>query len=361
MKKSLLLITILLLTLYGVAQAARVTNNLVLLYDFTETTGEVITDKATGTPMLNLDITEPADVTFLNPGLRVTAATIIKTSAARTKLGASVFFTNGITIEAWLKPLNNTQGGPARIISFSSDSGNRNFTLGQVNDKWDVRFRTSVNPGNGTAPSTTTLAGSIAATPALQHVVYTRDSAGNAKIYIDKVEVATQSIPGDGSNWDISYGFGLFNELSYPAIPDDERTWLGDIFIAAIYGKNLTIAEITQNFDAGPNATPAPPVLPVTRSYKITTTLCDSTTKVTNSKFDPGMTWATFMAQNKGTDNFVDAPNTNPATKGEVAGMYMPADPTEVVAANLRSTIVSADETRTIRIYKAICSSVFLE
>jgi hypothetical protein len=73
------------------------------------------------------------------------------------------------------------------------------------------------------------------------------------------------------------------------------------------------------------------------------------------------MSWETFMNQNKTTDNFVEAPNTNPATKAEVSGMYMAADPTEVVAANLRSTIVSADKTRTIRIYKATCSSVFLE
>jgi hypothetical protein len=357
MRKILFIVVLLLSMMYGIANAARVTNNLILLYDFTQTSGTLILDRATGSPKLDLDVTEPSDVTFLDPGLKVTAATIVKTNEARTKLGSDVFFTGGITIEAWLKPANNTQGGPARVISFSSDSGNRNFTFGQSADTWDVRFRTSVNPGNGTSPSTTAPAASIAATPALQHVVYTRDVAGNAKIYIDKVEVATESVPGDGSNWDINYGFGLFNELNYPT---DVRTWLGEIFLVSIYGKDLTPAEITQNFDAGvPNKDPNAPV--ITRSYKITTTLCDSTTKITNTKFDHAMSWETFMNQNKTTDNFVEAPNTNPATKAEVSGMYMAADPTEVVAANLRSTIVSADKTRTIRIYKATCSSVFLE
>ena len=358
MRKKILFIAVLLLSItYGFANAARVTDNLVLLYDFTQTSGTVILDRATGSPKLDLDITEPSDVTFLDPGLKVTAATILKTNDARTKLGADVFFNGGITIEAWLKPANNTQAGPARIISFSSDSANRNFTFGQAGDTWNVRFRTSVNPGNGTAPSTSSPAATIAATPVLQHVVYTRDAAGNAKIYVDKVEVASETVPGTGSNWDINYGFGLFNELNYPT---DERTWLGEIFLVSIYGKDLTPAEITQNFDDGvPDTNPNPPV--VTRSYKITTTLCDSTTKTTNSKFDHAMSWETFMNLHKDTDNFVSAPNTNPATKAEVSGMYVAADPTEVVAANLISTIVSADKSRTIKIYKATCSSVFLE
>jgi hypothetical protein len=360
MKKLKLLIPILLVLLYSVAHSARVTSDLVVLYDFTESSGTVLADKSSGTPKLDLTITGTvgAYIEFLQPGVRVKAATLVKTNSARTKLDVNTFFTNGITIEAWLKPLNNTQSGPARIISFSVDSANRNFTFGQDADHWNIRFRTSLNPGNGTSPITVSPVGSIAATPLLQHVVYTRDASGNTKIYIDKVEVGAIANPGDGSNWDMAYGFGLFNELSYPT---DVRTWLGDMFLVAVYSKNLTPAEITANYDAGLTAPPPIPPDPITKSYKITTTLCDSTTKVTNSKFDRSMSWSEFMNHHKDTDDFVSAPNTNPATKSELSGMYLPADPSEVIPENVLITATSEDKTRTIKIYKSVCTTVFLE
>jgi hypothetical protein len=245
--KKFILITIIFLLYCLPANAIRTQQDLLLLYDFSETTGTVIHDKSNVDPKLDLTIPDPSKVTWLNPGLSVTAATIVKATALRTKLDPNVFSTKGITIEAWIKPLNNTQEGPARIISFSKDSADRNFTFGQSADVWNQRFRTSDNPGNGSSPSTSTPAASIVDPPVLQHVVYTR-AAGNAKMYIDKVEVTTQSIPGDLTNWDMTYDFGLFNELNYPT---DDRTWLGDIFLVAIYGRNLTLSEISNNYDAG--------------------------------------------------------------------------------------------------------------
>ena len=231
------------------ANAIRTQQDLLLLYDFSETTGVTIGDKSNVDPKLDLTIPDPSKVTWLNPGLNVSAETIIRATALRSKLDPNVFFAKGITIETWIKPLNNIQSGPARIISFSADSGNRNFTFGQEADHWNQRLRTSDNPGNGSSPSTSTPAASIASPPVLQHVVYTRETTdGNAKMYIDKVEVASTAIPGDGSNWDTSYGFGLFNELNYPV---DVRTWLGEIYLVAIYGRSLTIAEISANYDAG--------------------------------------------------------------------------------------------------------------
>jgi hypothetical protein len=247
MKKFFLIILIILFN-YLPANAIRTQQGLLLLYDFSETTGTVIHDKSNVDPKLDLTIPDPSKVTWLNPGLSVTAATIVKATALRTKLDPNVFSTKGITIEAWIKPLNNTQEGPARIISFSKDSADRNFTFGQSADVWNQRFRTSENPGNGSNPSVSTAAASIAATPVLQHVVYTRDKDGNAEMYMNKVDITELLIPGDLTNWDMTYDFGLFNELNYPT---DDRTWLGDIFLVAIYGRNLTLSEISNNYDAG--------------------------------------------------------------------------------------------------------------
>ena len=239
---------VLLLLFATVASAERVKSNLILLYDFAETAGTVIHDNSSVSPALDLSIPDISKVELLKPGLRVKSATLLKAANARTKLDPNKFFSQGITIEAWIKPLNNTQSGPARIVTFSQNSENRNFTLGQSSNYYNQRFRTSLNPGNGTNPSLSTPANSIEAIPKLQHVVYTRNSSGTANFYIDKLKVQTVEVPGDGSNWVGSYDFGLFNETNYPT---DTRTWLGDIFLVAIYDKALSDIEIAQNFDSG--------------------------------------------------------------------------------------------------------------
>jgi len=233
----------------GVSLAQTVTRNLVVKYDFLHTSGDVISDMVRNPYGLDLRIPDTSKVEWLSPGLRVLSPVLVKTNQARSKLEAAPFFTDGTTIEAWLKPANNTQGGPARIITFSTDSGNRNFTLGQSATQYVMRFRTSDNPGNGTNPDTRTPIDYIDAVPTLQHVVYTRDTSGAAKLYVDRMLVTTEAIPGDGSNWDNTYDFGLFNETNYPT---DDRTWLGDIFLVRIYSTVLTAAEVVQNFNAGP-------------------------------------------------------------------------------------------------------------
>lgn len=252
--KKVLLTFLCVLLFMATAVAQPVTRNLIVKYNFVSTDGPVVIDMQRASTPLDLRIPDVANVEWLKPGLRVLQPVIVKASYGKTKLAADNFFTDGITVEAWVKPLNNTQSGPARIITFSADSGNRNFTLGQAGTYYQMRFRTSQNPGNGNNPATNTPADTINATPALQHVVYVRAPDGTAKFYVDKVEVGTAAIPGDGSNWDAAYDFGLFNETNYPT---DTRTWLGDIFLAAIYNTVLTPAEVAQNFDAGPPAMPA--------------------------------------------------------------------------------------------------------
>ena len=56
---------------------------------------------------------------------------------------------NSITIEAWIKPSNITQTGPARIVSVSQNTNSRNFTLGQNGRSCDMRLRTTSTSTNG--------------------------------------------------------------------------------------------------------------------------------------------------------------------------------------------------------------------
>jgi hypothetical protein len=249
-KKFFIIFMLTLALTYGELLAQPVTRDLIVKYDFTEKSGTVIHDRVTAIPgqYLDLIIPDESKVEWLDPGLRVKEAMVVLTTAARTKLAASQFFTKGITIEVWVKPLNNTQSGPARIVTFSQDSGERNFTLGQSAHFYEQRFRTSETNPNGSDIALTTPVTSIASTPVLQHVVYTRNAAGTANFYINKLKVQALPIPGNGSVWNNNYDFGLFNETNYPT---DTRTWLGDIFLVAIYATTFTAEEVAQNYDAG--------------------------------------------------------------------------------------------------------------
>ena len=93
------------------------------------------------------------------------------------------------------------------------------MTLGQVSDGYDVRLRTTSTTDNG-IPSFGT--GSGAATSALTHVIYTRDSSGVVRIYINGVEFSSGVVSGTLSNWDSGYILGLGNELT------GDRPWLGE-------------------------------------------------------------------------------------------------------------------------------------
>jgi hypothetical protein len=81
-------------------------------------------------------------------------------------------------------------------------------------------------------------------TTGLQHVVFTRDSAGNAKTYVNGTQVATGTLGGNLSAW-ASYKLGLGNEIG------GGRPWLGTVHLVAVYSRALTAAEVHQNLLAG--------------------------------------------------------------------------------------------------------------
>ena len=88
---------------------------------------------------------------------------------------------NAFTVEAWITPDNNAQDGPARIVSYSQDGTNRNFTLGQNAIYYNLRNAQSNTNANG-EPNLEQLNPQVAT--ALTHVVATYDSTGR-KIYIN--------------------------------------------------------------------------------------------------------------------------------------------------------------------------------
>jgi hypothetical protein len=60
---------------------------------------------------------------------------------------------NQMTLLVWLRPDNLEQTGPARIVTYSQDWRNRNFTLAQMRNTLTFRLRTPASGLNGTEPA----------------------------------------------------------------------------------------------------------------------------------------------------------------------------------------------------------------
>ncbi|HAJ62161.1 MAG TPA: hypothetical protein DCP31_25395, partial [Cyanobacteria bacterium UBA8543] len=235
----------------------RVTDGLQVLYTFAEGDGTTVKDVSGVGEPLNLIIENPAAKTWLpGGGLAINAPTIVKSAGAAKKLTQACKATNEITIEAWIKPASTATpkaGIPARIVTLAQDGPNGNISLQQglwdnkqASDFYGVRLRTTTTGNNG-EPLLVTPPGTLKTD--LTHVVYTRDAAGVARLYINGVKQANTTIGGDFSNWDANYRLALADELSR------ERYWLGEYHLVAIYSCALSAAEVRQNYQAGSKIT----------------------------------------------------------------------------------------------------------
>lgn len=114
------------------ADKASAPQDALVFYDFREGSGLVIVDRSVRPDPLNLRIEDGSAVQWLsNGGLGVRSPVLIASQEPAAKIAQAVRKSGTITIEAWIKPANTTQRGPARIVTISRDPGNRNFTLGQ--------------------------------------------------------------------------------------------------------------------------------------------------------------------------------------------------------------------------------------
>jgi len=121
-----------------------------LQYTFREGQGDVVRDVSGEGEPLNLKIEKPSAVRWLpDGGLRVESPTRIMSTAAAARVVQAISRSGELTLEAWVRPANTTQAGPARIVTLSVDPSRRNFTLGQAAGDFEMRFRTSTTSPNG--------------------------------------------------------------------------------------------------------------------------------------------------------------------------------------------------------------------
>ena len=110
---------------------ARSLDGLLALYDFRLASGSTVKDVSGMEPLLDLQIDNPKAVKRIKGSLEITGVTMIRSIKVPTKITKTVKGTGQLTVEAWVRPGNLKQAGPARILTISKDISNRNFTLGQ--------------------------------------------------------------------------------------------------------------------------------------------------------------------------------------------------------------------------------------
>jgi hypothetical protein len=120
------------------------------LFTFEEGSGDTIRDRSSHGEPLDLKIEKPGAVQWLSGGgIAITSPTLIASAEPARKVIQAARSANALTIEAWVKPANVTQAGPARIVTLSHGSGERNFTLGQDAQAYQARLRTTKTSANG--------------------------------------------------------------------------------------------------------------------------------------------------------------------------------------------------------------------
>ena len=244
-------------------RVSRVTSGLAALYSLgaSESDTSSIRDTSGQSEPLDLRIDKPQTIVFRDGKLNLTSSVTIASDGPATRLIRSVKQSQELTVEAWLKPQSIQQSGPARIVSLSLDTSQRNFSLGQDKGRFDFRLRTSAHDNNG-IPSTSTKDDVVATK--LTHVTCTRNRQGVTQLFVDGQLLVTTQVEGTLDNWSEDFRLVIGNEVT------GDRPWQGELYLVAIYSRALEPSEVAQNYTAGvPRSVDFAAILPPVSPDKI--------------------------------------------------------------------------------------------
>jgi hypothetical protein len=245
----LLLLAMLALAAGSASAESRVTSGLVSYYPFTEGVGTTVADQSgVGTPM-NLQLS--GSVTWLagQRGVSFNGGRV-GTSGAASKVIGALRASGHSTFEVWALPAKLKQYGPARLLSVGKDATYQNFMLGQKASDYQARL---LHTAKNAAAWPYLLTGSGSVAVAVQHVVHTYDGSVE-RLYVDGVQQPETVVrTGNYSNWRTTDAFSIGNEVTL------EKAFQGEVYLAAVYDRALSAAEVQQNYAAGPSGTTSPP------------------------------------------------------------------------------------------------------
>jgi hypothetical protein len=223
----------------------RVTEGLVALYTFEETSGALVMDRSGVGTAVNLMIGDMNKVTRSTGTLTMTQATTIMNAGAATKIVSACRDADAVTLEAWIIPRVIESGFLPRVATLSSSDSSLAVTLMAAGSHYEFRLDGPMTDTNG-LPSLNTADNTVVInTP--RHVVLVSASGGARRIYIDGVQVAMDTLGGDLAEWGTTgHRFAVGNEIN------GGRQWLGTFDLVAVYARALSLTEVQQNFAAGP-------------------------------------------------------------------------------------------------------------
>ncbi|NET04532.1 MAG: LamG domain-containing protein [Symploca sp. SIO2B6] len=176
--------------------------------------------------------------------------------------------TEEITIAAWLKPEKASQGGPARIVALSRNTGDRHFMLGHGrysntggdSTQYRVRYKTTEHR-DGELEFHSDLG---TATTELTYVAFTRSKDDgseqeNARIYINGILNFAEQVEGSLTDsrgrpiWkdESKYKLVMGNVASFEQEEDgveDNRAWVGQLHRIELYNRALSAQEVYQQY-----------------------------------------------------------------------------------------------------------------
>jgi len=202
-----------------------------------EVTSPVIRDTSGYGSAYDLHILEGIeDISFLTGGgMDINGPVRIRANDEALKIIDACKTSNQITIEAHFTPANLTQDGPANIVSISNNGSSRNVSLGQEDDQYSLRVRTTSTSGNGT-PSTDSA--DVLTTDQLHKVIITYNSDGKAILYRNGNTEKEVEVGGTFNTWDSAMRLIMFNEH------DQDRPWQGTIKRIAIYDSEVNELQV---------------------------------------------------------------------------------------------------------------------
>lgn len=227
----------------------RVETNLIAKWEFkdgiTNPSTRTADDRSGVTPLMPLTIFGNTEW-LSSGGIRINSGKLQANTSTSGKLYDRITASGEYTVEAWVVPLNVTQDGPARIVSYSGATDSRNFTLGQTQYDYDFLARSSETDGNG-QPVLSTPSADEVLQATLQHVVATYSATEGRSIYVNG-ELVTAADPegaGNFNSWDRNFALVVGNEVS------NDNQWQGTVRFLAIYDGVMSEADIQTNFDIG--------------------------------------------------------------------------------------------------------------
>ena len=230
----------------------RITDGLISLYRFSEGQGTTVHDESGFGSPLDLHAESEEGLRWLpSGGLQVVGGAMLSSGQPATKIVEACQDSNELTIETWITPSRAQQAGPARIVTLSRNTEQRDFALGhgrrletpsEGDECFLARVRTTKKDKNG-EPAIRTPAWT--AVPDVTHLVFTRSRDGTERLYVDGTARVHEVRGGDFSNWDRSFRLALGNEFTR------NRTWEGVYHLVAIYSRSLPADEVLRNFRAG--------------------------------------------------------------------------------------------------------------